>query len=739
MEETKIKAQGKITIRDWWPNLLYLKVLYQNPPELNPYGRDFDYAKEFESLDLKQVKEDLKKLMTQSQDWWPADFGHYGGLMIRLAWHSAGTYRATDGRGGSKGGLIRFPPLIGWPDNINLDKAIRLLWPIKKKYGRKISWGDLIILAGNVALESMGFKTLGFAGGRTDWWEPDESVYWGPEEEWLGSERHDETGKLAHEVAAEHMGLIYVNPEGPRGNPDPLEAAKEIRMVFARMAMNDEETVALIAGGHAFGKTHGVAPQSYLGPEPPAAPIEEQGLGWKNSYGTGKGPDTITSGIEVIWTPTPTRWNPRSFLHILFTYEWELEKGPGGAYQWVAKNAPAIIPDPYDPNKKHPPRMLTTDLALRFDPIYEKISRKFLENPEEFEKAFARAWFKLTHRDLGPRALYLGSEIPEEVFPWEDPLPEVDHPLVEEKDIEELKKKILESGLSVSELVYTAWSSASTFRISDKRGGANGARIRLEPQKNWEVNMPQQLSKVLGVFEKIKAEFDKAHSETDGKRISLADLIVLGGCAAIELAAKRAGYELKVPFFPGRVDVTQEMVDLFTANFLEPLYDGFRNYLKSGIRFLRTPEELLVDRANLLALTPPEMTALVGGMRVLDCNFGHSPHGVFTKRPETLTNDFFVNLLDMNLVWKEIGPNLYEGRDRKTGEPKWTATRVDLIFGHDARLRALCEAFGSDDGEEVFIRNFVKAWVKVMNLDRFDLHKEKKIAFDLKDIELKRL
>jgi len=715
------KTSGKSSIRDWWPNLLNLKVLYQNPPQLNPYGGHFQYAKEFLSLDLLQVKKDLQDLMTRSQDWWPADFGHYGGLLIRLAWHSAGTYRAIDGRGGSKGGIFRFPPIIGWPDNINLDKALRLLWPVKKKYGKKLSWGDLIILAGNVAMESMGFKTLGFAGGREDFWEPDESAYWGPEEEWLASERHDQEGLLDYEVAAEHMGLIYVNPEGPRGNPDPLLAAKEIRMVFARMAMNDEETVALIAGGHAFGKTHGVAPSSHLGPEPPAAPIEEQGLGWKSTYGQGKGPDTITSGIEVTWTPTPTKWNPRNFLHILFTNEWELEKGPGGAYQWVAKNSQLRVPDPFAPNKKHPPRMLTTDLALRFDPEYAKICKRFLDNPGEFEKAFARAWFKLTHRDLGPRSLYLGPEVPSEVFPWEDPLPKLEHPIADERDLEELKSKILASGLSVSELVYTAWSSASTFRISDKRGGANGSRIRLSPQKDWEVNMPQQLSKVISVLQGIKEWFDKTHSEKDAKKVSLADLIVLGGCAAIELAIKKAGYDIKVPFQPGRVDATQEMVDLFTAKFLEPLYDGFRNYLKEGIKFKRTPEELLVDRSNLLSLTPPEMAALVGGLRVLNCNFNKAQQGVFTKRTEVLSNDFFVNLLDMDIYWKKVDQNFYEGRDRKTHEPKWTATRVDLIFGHDARLRAISEAYAADDGEEIFIQNFVSAWVKVMNLDRFDI------------------
>ena len=737
MEEAQKRAAGKLSIRDWWPNLLYLKVLYQNPPEINPYGRYFEYAQEFERLDLGQVKEDLRRIMTESQDWWPADFGHYGGLIVRLAWHSAGTYRAFDGRGGTKGGLFRFPPIIGWPDNVNLDKALRLLWPVKKKYGRRLSFGDLIILAGNVAMESMGFKTLGFAGGREDWWEPDESVYWGPEEEWLASERHDERAVLEPDLGAEHMGLIYVNPEGPRGNPDPREAAKEIRMVFARMAMNDEETVALIVGGHTFGKTHGAAPSSYLGPEPPAAPIEAQGLGWQSSYGTGKGKDAITSGFEVTWVPTPTRWNPRSFLHILFSYEWVLEKGPGGVYQWVAKDAPPIIPDPFDPDKKHPPRMLTTDLALRFDPVYEGISRRFLENPDEFEKAFARAWFKLTHRDLGPRALYLGSEIPSEVFPWEDALPPVDYPLPDEADLERLKREILSSGLSVSELVYTAWSAVATFRITDKRGGANGARIRLAPQKDWEVNMPDQLVRVLGVLEGIKRRFDE--SQADGRRVPFADLIVLGGCAAIEEAARRSGYKVRVPFFPGRVDLSQGDIDMFTASFLEPLHDGFRNYMKRGYRFKRTPEELLVDRANLLALTPPEMAALVGGLRVLDCNFARSPMGVFTDRPQVLTNDFFVNLLDMSICVRQVGENLYEARDRKTGEAKWMASRVDLIFGHDSRLRAISEAFACDDGEEVFLRNFIKGWVKVTNLDRFDLHKQKRLDFDVRDFEVERI
>ena len=730
-------GSGKLTLREWWPNLLYLKILYQNPPELNPYGRYFDYAQEFAKLDLDQVKEDLRKVMTESKDWWPADYGHYGPLMIRLAWHSAGTYRAFDGRGGAKGGLIRFAPLIGWPDNVNLDKAIRLLWPVKKKYGKKISWADLIILAGNVALESMGFKTYGFAGGREDWWEPDESTYWGPEVDMLQSERHDERGVLYPEVAAEHMGLIYVNPEGPRGNPDPKEAVKEIRMVFARMAMNDEETVALIAGGHSFGKAHGAALTSYLGPEPPAAPIENQGLGWVSSYKSGKGPDTITSGIEVIWTPTPTKWNPRSYFHMLLTYEYELEKGPGGCYQWVAKDAPEIIPAPYDPNKKHKPRMLTTDIALKVDPVYNQICRKFLENPEEFERAFAKAWFKLTHRDLGPRALYLGKEIPQEVSPWEDPLPEIDFKLPEEKDIVELKKEIrkaiAEGKTTVSDLVYVAWSSAATFRISDKRGGANGAKIMFEPLRSFVVNMPERLNKVLRLLEEIKKDFD-LKNQNDGKKISMADLIILAGDTGIEVAAERAGYIVNIPFFPGRVDTKPEFIDTFTAKFLEPIYDGFRNYLKSNIKFVRTPEELLIDRAHLLALTPPEMTALVGGLRVLNCNFNYSPHGVFTKRPECLTNDFFVNLLNEDLEWKEKEFNLYEGRSRKTGELKWTATRVDLIFGHDHRLRALSEAYASDDGEEVFIKNFLKGWIKVMHLDRFDLHKERKLERVLENI-----
>ena len=638
-----------------------------------------------------------------------------------MAWHIAGTYRIADGRGGANAGQIRFPPLHSWPDNINLDKAIRLLWPIKKKYGKKISWADLIVLTGNVALESMGFKTYGFAGGRVDWWEPDESVDWGPEAEWLEDRRRNEKGDIEMPYAAVQMGLIYVNPEGPGGKPDPVASAKDIREIFKRMGMNDEETVALIAGGHSFGKCHGAAPESYLGPEPEAAPIEEQGLGWKSSFGSGKGPDTITSGLEVTWTATPTKWSI-NFLQNLFKYEWELTKSPAGKYQWIAKDAPEIIPDAYDPNKKHKPTMLTTDLALRFDPIYEKIARRFLENPEEFAKAFAKAWFKLTHRDLGPRSRWLGPEIPQEIEPWHEPLPPVDHPLIEEDEIEELKKKILLSGLSISELVYTAWSSASTFRGSDKRGGAIGARIRLIPRRNWEVKMPEQLNRVLGILENIQKDFNATHAEKDGKRVSLADFIVLGGCAAIEEAAKRAGYNVKVPFIPGRVDALQEHTDIETHSYLEPKYDGFRNYIKTKFREL--PEELLIDKAQLLTLTPPEMTVLIGGMRVLNANYNKSNYGVFTDRPEVLTNDFFVNLLDMSTVWKSISDDnyIFGGYDRKTVELKWKATRVDLIFGHHPQLRAIAEVYASDDGQEKFIKDFISAWNKVMNLDRFDLH-----------------
>lgn len=708
------------TNRDWWPNQLNLKILHQNSPPCNPMGEDFDYAKEFSSLDLEAVKKDLRELMTQSQDWWPADFGHYGPLFIRMAWHSAGTYRIGDGRGGANTGQQRFAPLNSWPDNANLDKARRLLWPIKQKYGRKISWADLMILAGNVALESMGVKTIGFAGGREDWWEPDESVYWGPEGEWLEDKRHTQEGDLENPLAAVQMGLIYVNPEGPGGKPDPIEAAKDIRETFGRMGMNDEETVALIAGGHTFGKAHGAGPASYVGPEPEAAPIEEQGLGWKNRYGSGKGPDTITSGLEVTWTTTPTQWS-NNFLWNLFHYEWELTKSPAGAWQWVAKDAPAVIPDAHDPNKKHRPTMLTTDLSLRYDPVYEKIARRFLENPDEFMHAFARAWFKLTHRDMGPRTRYLGPDVPKEEFIWQDPIPPVDHPLIEEQDIAELKAKILASGLSISELVYTAWSSAATFRGSDKRGGANGARIRLAPQKDWEVNMPEQLSRVLGILEGIQREFNQAHAGTDGKKVSLADLIVLGGCAAVEQAARNAGYDVKVPFTPGRMDALQEQTDIESFAVLEPIYDGFRNYLKA--RYSVPAEVLLVDKAQLLTLTAPEMTVLIGGMRVLNANYNRSPHGVFTKRPGTLTNDFFVNLLDMSTEWvpDPKDPNLFEGCDRKTGEVRWTATRVDLIFGHNSQLRAIAEVYACEDGKEKFVHDFIAAWNKVMNLDRFDL------------------
>ncbi len=718
-DERAGKALGeRKQLRDWWPKQLNLKILHQNSPLSNPMGRDFNYAQEFKSLDLKAVKEDLRQLMTDSQDWWPADFGHYGPLFIRMAWHSAGTYRIGDGRGGAGTGQQRFAPLNSWPDNVNLDKARRLLWPIKKKYGRKISWADLIILAGNVALESMGFKTLGFAGGREDWFEPDESVYWGSEGTWLEDKRHSARGDLENPLAAVQMGLIYVNPEGPNGNPDPVAAAKDIRETFGRMGMNDEETVALIAGGHTFGKCHGAGPATHLGPEPEAAPIEEQGLGWKSSFGTGKGPDTITSGLEVTWTVTPTKWS-NNFFHNLFRYEWELTKSPAGAHQWVAKGAPEIVPDAHDPNKKHPPTMLTTDLSLRFDPVYEKISRRFMEHPEELAEAFAKAWFKLTHRDMGPRSRYLGPEVPEQEFIWQDPIPSVNHALIQESDMVALKAKILGSGLSVSELVYTAWSAASTFRGSDKRGGANGGRIRLAPQKDWEVNMPQQLAKVLGVLETIKKDFDSTAS--GGKKVSLADLIVLGGCAAVEQAARNAGFELKVPFAPGRMDASQEQTDVNSFSVLEPVYDGFRNYLKT--RYSVRGEELLIDKAQLLTLTAPEMTVLVGGLRVLNANYKRSQHGVFTQRPESLTNDFFVNLLDMGTEWEPSSQDgeLFQGLDRKTSALKWTATRVDLIFGHDSQLRALAELYACEDSQEKFLQDFVAAWNKVMNLDRFDL------------------
>ncbi|MEN2985619.1 MAG: catalase/peroxidase HPI [Thermodesulfovibrionaceae bacterium] len=713
--ETKDKKRW---ITDWWPKRLNLKILRQNCPNSNPYGSDYDYAKEFESLNLEEVKKDLRELMTNSQDWWPADFGHYGGLMIRLAWHSAGSYRIYDGRGGARTGDIRFPPRGSWPDNMNLDKAIRLLWPIKKKYGRKISWADLIILAGNVALESMGVKTIGFAGGREDAWEPDEAPDWGPELEMLSGKGRFKDGELERPFAATEMGLIYVNPEGPEGNPDPVASAKQIRVAFERMGMNDEETVALVAGGHAFGKCHGACPDKYVGPDPDSSPIEQQGLGWKNTYGTGKGPDTFTSGFELTWSSTPTKFGI-SYLHFLLNYEWELTKSPAGKYQWVAKGAPAIIPDAYDPNKKHPPMMLTADLAFKFDPIYSKIAKRFLENPKEFEEAFAKAWFKLVHRDLGPRECYLGPEVPKEEFIWQDPLPKRDYELIDEDDIKELKEKILASGLTISQLVYTAWSSASTYRDSDRRGGANGARIRLEPQRSWEVNHPEDLAKILSIYESIKEEFDS--KQKSGKKVSIADLIVLGGCAAIEVAAKNAGFNVTVPFIPGRVDARQEQIDISFHSAMEPVADGFRNYIKDPSKV--EAEYLLIDKAHLLKLTVPEMTVLIGGLRVLGANYQYSKHGVFTLTPGVLTNDFFVNLLDMSFEWKPADEysyvfNIYE---RKTGKLKWTATRVDLIFGHHNELRAVAEVYAADDGKEKFVIDFINAWNKVMNLDRFDL------------------
>ena len=713
-------AGGGTTNQDWWPNRLKLELLHQHSRKSNPMGEDFDYAKEFNSLDLAAVKKDIAAVMTESQDWWPADFGNYGPLFIRMAWHSAGTYRVGDGRGGAGRGQQRFAPLNSWPDNVSLDKARRLLWPVKQKYGRKISWADLMILTGNVALETMGLKTFGFAGGREDVWEPDLDVYWGSESKWLDDKRYSGDRKLENPLAAVQMGLIYVNPEGPNGNPDPILAAKDIRETFARMAMNDEETVALIAGGHTFGKTHGAGDAALVGPEPEATGIEDQGLGWKSKYGTGKGGDAITSGLEVIWSTTPTKWSTNFFWN-LFGYEWELTKSPAGANQWVAKGAGATVPDPFDPVKKHLPTMLTTDLALRFDPEYEKISRRFMENPDQFADAFARAWFKLTHRDMGPRTRYLGPEVPAEVLIWQDPIPAVDHKLVDEKDIAALKEKVKASGLSVSELVKTAWASASTFRGSDKRGGANGARIRLAPQKDWQVNEGEKLAKVLKVLENIQNEFNK--SQTGGKKISLADLIVLAGCAGIEMGAKNADTVITVPFTPGRMDASQEQTDVKSFGVLEPKADGFRNFQKT--RYAVPAEELLLDKAQLLTLTAPEMTVLVGGMRVLNANFNGSKDGVFTKRPEALTNDFFVNLLDMNTVWKATSEerDLFEGHDRATGAAKWTATRVDLIFGSNAQLRALAEVYGSKDAQDKFIHDFVAAWTKVMNLDRFDLHR----------------
>jgi catalase-peroxidase len=706
------------TNRDWWPNQLDLRILHQHTAESNPMGEDFDYAKEFQTLDLAVLKKDLAALMTDSQDWWPADFGHYGPLFIRMAWHSAGTYRTGDGRGGGGNGSQRFAPLNSWPDNGNLDKARRLLWPIKQKYGRKLSWADLMILAGNVGLETMGFKTFGFAGGRADIWEPEEDIYWGSEGKWLEDKRYSGDRELENPLAAVQMGLIYVNPEGPNGNPDPVAAARDIRETFARMAMNDEETVALIAGGHTFGKCHGAGDAKNVGPEPEAAPIEEQGFGWKNAYKTGKGGDAITSGLEVTWSQTPTQWSNYYFEN-LFKYDWELTKSPAGANQWVAKGAEAVIPDAADSSKRHLPTMLTTDLSLRFDPSYEKISRRFLENPEQFADAFARAWFKLTHRDMGPRSRYLGADVPAEELIWQDPIPAVDHPLVNEADLAALKAKILASGLSVSELVSTAWASASTYRGSDKRGGANGARIRLAPQKFWAANEPAQLSKVLSALETIRAEFNAAQS--NGKQISLADLIVLAGGAGIEQAAKNAGHTLSVPFTAGRMDAAQEQTDVESFSVLEPVADGFRNFQKR--KFSVPAEKMLVDKAQLLSLTAPEMTVLVGGLRVLGANVGQSRDGVFTQRPGALTNDFFVNILDMATEWKPVSGDegRYEGRDRKTGEVKWTGTRCDLVFGSNSILRSLAEVYASSDSVKKFHQDFVAAWTKVMNLDRFDL------------------
>jgi catalase-peroxidase len=711
-------ATGGTSNQDWWPNQLKLDLLHQHSSKSNPMGGGFDYAKEFKRLDLTAVKKDLAALMTDSQDWWPADFGHYGPLFIRMAWHSAGTYRTGDGRGGAGRGQQRFAPLNSWPDNVSLDKARRLLWPIKRKYGQKISWADLMILTGNVALETMGFKTFGFGGGREDVWEPDQDVYWGAEKTWLADKRYAGDRDLENPLAAVQMGLIYVNPEGPNGKPDPIAAAKDIRETFARMAMNDEETVALIAGGHTFGKTHGAGPASHVGTEPEAAGLEQQGLGWKSSFGTGKGGDAITSGLEVTWTQTPTKWS-NYFFENLFHYEWELTKSPAGAYQWVAKGADATVPDAHDPSKKRLPTMLTTDLSLRFDPAYEKISRRFLANPNQFADVFARAWFKLTHRDMGPRARYLGPEIPKEELIWQDPIPAVNHKLIGTREIVLLKTTILASGLSISQLVSTAWASASTFRGSDKRGGANGARIRLAPQKHWEVNQSKHLAKVLKTLGGIQSAFNQ--TAKGGKQVSLADLIVLAGCAGVEQAAKKAGHTVKVPFTPGRMDASQKQTDVESFAVLEPIADGFRNYLKG--KYTLSAETLLVDKAQLLTLTAPEMTVLVGGLRVLKTNFGGAQHGVFTRRPEALTNDFFVNLLDMGTAWQPVSKDadVFEGRDRKTGAVKWTGTRVDLVFGSNSQLRALAEVYGSSDAEKKFVHDFVAAWNKVMNLDRFDL------------------
>ena len=730
--DTKVETAGKCPFphgntsvsarsnRDWWPNQLNLKILHQNSALSSPMGTAFNYAEEFKKLDLEALKKDLTALMTDSQDWWPADFGHYGPLFIRMAWHSAGTYRTGDGRGGASSGTQRFAPLNSWPDNVNLDKARRLLWPIKQKYGNSISWADLMILTGNVALESMGFKTFGFGGGREDVWEPEEDIYWGAEDTWLGDKRYSGDRDLENPLAAVQMGLIYVNPEGPNGNPDPLAAARDIRETFARMAMNDEETVALIAGGHTFGKTHGAGDAAHVGPEPEAAGIEEQGLGWKNSFGTGKGGDTIGSGLEVTWTSTPTKWS-NNFFWNLFGYEWELTKSPAGAHQWVPKHGAGAgsIPDAHDKSKRHAPSMLTTDLALRFDPAYEKISRRFFENPDEFADAFARAWFKLTHRDMGPRARYLGPEVPSEELIWQDPVPSADYAAIDANDVATLKGEIAASGLTIPQLVSTAWASASTFRGSDKRGGANGARIRLAPQKDWEANQPAQLASVLQTLEGIQKKFNDA--QTGSKKVSIADLIVLGGSVAIEQAAKKAGHDVVVPFAPGRTDATQEQTDVEAFAVLEPIVDGFRNYQRQA--YTVSSEELLIDKAQLLTLTAPEMTALIGGLRVLNANVGQSQHGVFTKRPETLTNDFFVNLLDMGTEWKAVSDakDVFEGRDRATGDVKWTATRADLVFGSNSQLRAIAEVYGQSDAEKKFVQDFVAAWTKVMNADRFDI------------------
>ncbi|MDF2179037.1 catalase/peroxidase HPI [Aliiglaciecola sp. CAU 1673] len=711
-------AGGGTTNKDWWPNQLRLDILHQHSEKSNPMGDDFNYAEAFKSLDFKAVKQELHALMTDSKDWWPADFGHYGGFFIRMAWHSAGTYRVHDGRGGGGTGNQRFAPLNSWPDNVNLDKARRLLWPVKQKFGDKISWADLMILAGNVALESMGFKTFGFGGGRPDIWEPEQDIYWGRETTWLEDKRYSGDRDLENPLAAVQMGLIYVNPEGPNGNPDPVAAAKDIRETFARMAMNDEETVALIAGGHTFGKTHGAAAESHVGPNPEAASIEEQGFGWRNSYGSGKGKDAITSGLEVTWTQTPTQWSNYYFEN-LFGFEWELTKSPAGAHQWVAKNADESIPDAFDKNKHHRPTMLTTDLSLRFDPAYEKISRRFLNNPDQLADAFARAWFKLTHRDMGPKSRYLGPEVPKEDLLWQDPIPPVNHPLIDKQDIAKLKDKLLDSGLSIAQLVSTAWASASTFRGSDMRGGANGARIRLAPQKDWEVNQPKQLAMVLKVLEGIQQAFNSVQS--GGKKVSLADLIVLGGCAAVEKAARNAGMNIEAPFTPGRMDASEKQTDAEGLAYLEPLADGFRNFQKD--KFDVSAEEMLIDKAQLLTLTAPQMTVLIGGLRVLGANHGNSQHGVFTHQKECLSNDFFVNLLDMDTVWKPTSKEAqkFEGLDRKSGELKWTGSRVDLVFGSNSQLRAIAEVYGASDGHERFVRDFVAAWDKVMNLDRFEL------------------